>query len=114
MSSDRIKYQVASQTKLWSVLGCLQQPGQLSNQLQNSMRVNINPFIKSSGILTVPAAETESVGLHRLRVAATAEQGRPTCLPAGRRTDALFFARHLDYFIMTQNLTSVYRDLVPS
>jgi hypothetical protein len=32
----------------------------------------------------------------------------------GRRAGALFFARHLDYFIMTQNLTSVYRDLVPS
>jgi hypothetical protein len=25
----------------------------------------------------------------------------------------VFFARRLDYFIMTQNLTSVYLDLVP-
>ena len=32
----------------------------------------------------------------------------------GRRAGALFFARHLDYFIMTRNLTAIYRDLVPS
>jgi hypothetical protein len=32
----------------------------------------------------------------------------------GRRAGALFFARQLDYFIMKQNLTSVYRDLVLS
>jgi hypothetical protein len=30
----------------------------------------------------------------------------------GRRTDALFFARHLDSFIVTSNLSSTYRDLV--
>jgi hypothetical protein len=33
---------------------------------------------------------------------------------AGRRAGALFFARHLDYFIMTRNFTAIYRDLVPS
>jgi len=27
---------------------CLQQPGQLSNQLHKSMRVNLNPLIKLS------------------------------------------------------------------
>jgi hypothetical protein len=32
---------------------------------------------------------------------------------AGRRAGALFFARHLDCFIMTRNFTAVYRDLVP-
>jgi hypothetical protein len=26
----------------------------------------------------------------------------------------LFFARHLDYFIMTRQLASIYQDLVPS
>jgi hypothetical protein len=29
--------------------------------------------------------------------------------PAGR-----FFARHLDFFIMTRQLTAIYLDLVPS
>jgi hypothetical protein len=33
---------------------------------------------------------------------------------AGRRADASFFARRLDYFIMTQNFTAIYLDLVPS
>jgi hypothetical protein len=33
---------------------------------------------------------------------------------AGRRTGALFFARHLDCFIMTQDCASIYRDLVLS
>jgi hypothetical protein len=31
----------------------------------------------------------------------------------GRCTDALFFARHRDYFIVTRNFTAVYQDLVP-
>jgi hypothetical protein len=34
-------------------------------------------------------------------------------LAAGRRSGALFFARHLDYFIVTRNFTAVYLDLVP-
>ena len=29
---------------------------------------------------------------------------------AGRRAGALFFARHLDSFIMTQNFAAIYRD----
>jgi hypothetical protein len=33
---------------------------------------------------------------------------------AGRRAGALFFARHLDCFIMTRNYSATYRDLVPS
>jgi hypothetical protein len=32
----------------------------------------------------------------------------------GRRSGALFFARHRDYFIVTRNFTVIYRDLVPS
>ena len=32
---------------------------------------------------------------------------------AGRRAGALFFARHLDYFIVTRNFTAIYPDLVP-
>jgi hypothetical protein len=31
---------------------------------------------------------------------------------AGRRTGALFFARYLDYFIVTRNFTAIYLDLV--
>ena len=32
---------------------------------------------------------------------------------AGRRAGASFFARHLDYFIVTQNFIAVYLDLLP-
>jgi hypothetical protein len=32
---------------------------------------------------------------------------------AGRRTGASFFARNLDYFIVTRNFTAIYLDLVP-
>jgi hypothetical protein len=49
------------------------------------MRVNINPLIKSCATRTVPATETRSIGL---------------------QADALvpcFFARHLDYYIVTRN-----------
>jgi hypothetical protein len=31
----------------------------------------------------------------------------------GRRAGAFFFARHLDYFIVTPNFTAFYLDLVP-
>ena len=31
----------------------------------------------------------------------------------GQRTGTLFFARHLDSFIVTRNFTTIYRDLVP-
>jgi hypothetical protein len=56
------------------------------------MREKLNLLIKSCATWTVPATEIRSIGL-----------------PA----DALvpcFFALHLDYFIMTQNHTSIYRD----
>jgi hypothetical protein len=32
---------------------------------------------------------------------------------AGRRSGALFFALHRDYFIVTRKFTAVYQDLVP-
>jgi hypothetical protein len=32
----------------------------------------------------------------------------------GRRAGTSFFARHLDYFIVTRNFTAIYRDLVHS
>ena len=32
---------------------------------------------------------------------------------AGRRSGALFFALHRDYFVMTRNFAAVYRDLLP-
>jgi hypothetical protein len=43
------------------------------------MRSNLIHF-QIIGTVTNPAAETKSIGLHRLRVAATAEQGRPTLI----------------------------------
>jgi hypothetical protein len=58
------------------------------------MREIFNPLIKSCGTRTVPAAETKSIGLP----ADAPPAGGLACLPAGR-----FFARHPDYFIMTQN-----------
>jgi len=54
--------------------------------------------------VTNPAAETKSIGLHRLRVAATAEQGRPT------RMLSWFLHRHQDNFTVTGQLAAVYRD----
>jgi hypothetical protein len=33
---------------------------------------------------------------------------------AGHRAGAVFFARYLDYFVVTRNFTAVYQDLVPS
>ena len=56
------------------------------------MLVNINPLIKSCGTRTDPAAETKSIGLPA-----------DPAFGEGRRSGALFFARHLDYFIVTQN-----------
>ena len=56
------------------------------------MRVNINSLIKTCGTRTDPAAETKSIGL----------QADPA-FGEGRRVGVLFFARYLDYFIVTQN-----------
>ena len=67
------------------------------------MREKFNPLIKSCANWTVFTAETKSIGLPA-----------DTAFGEGRWPGALLFARLLDYLIMTQNLTSVYRDLEPS
>ena len=45
------------------LINCLRQPGQILNRIPKSMRINSNPFIKSCGTRTDPAAVTESMGL---------------------------------------------------
>ena len=45
------------------LINCLPQPGQFHNQLPKSMRVKLLQLIKFCGTLTVPAAETKSIGL---------------------------------------------------
>ena len=67
------------------LINCLLQPGQLRNRPEKSMRENFNPLIKSCATRTVPAAETESIGLQ-----------------ADARV-VMVFARHLDSFIVTPN-----------
>jgi hypothetical protein len=57
------------------------------------MREEFNPLIKFCGIRTVPAAKTKSIGLQ-----------------ADARV-VMVFARHLDNFIVTRQLSSIYRDL---
>jgi hypothetical protein len=47
---------------MWSILGCLLQPGQLRNQLHNSMPELYFIYIILC-TLTHPAAETKSAGL---------------------------------------------------
>jgi hypothetical protein len=54
--------QIASLSKLWSVLGCLLQPGQLRNQLYKSMLVTSFRLINLCTV-TNPAVETKSIGL---------------------------------------------------
>jgi hypothetical protein len=74
------------------LIKCLPQPGQFCYWPPKSMRVNINPLIKSCGTRTVPVAETKSIGL-----------------PA----DALvswFLQCHLDSFAVTGQLLPTYRD----
>jgi hypothetical protein len=56
------------------------------------MRVDSFQLIKFCCTLTDPAAETKSIGL----------QADPA-FGEGRRAGALFFARHLDYSIVTHN-----------
>jgi hypothetical protein len=73
------------------------------------MREKSSQLIKSCGTRTDPAAETKSIGLPA-----------DPAFGEGRRSGALFFARHLDYFILTQNshsspglgtVKTIYRDL---
>jgi hypothetical protein len=60
------------------------------------MRVRSDQLIKLCGTLTNPAAETKSIGLPA-----------DPAFGEGRRAGALFFARHLDYFIVTKNSQSL-------
>jgi len=72
------------------------------------MRANSFQLIKFCCTRTDPATETKSIGL----------QADPV-FGEGRRTGALFFVRHLDCFILTQNshpspglgtVKTIYRD----
>jgi hypothetical protein len=58
-----LEFQVASQRKLWSILGCLLQPGLLLDQPLKSMRINSFQLIKFCDTWPDPAAETKSIGL---------------------------------------------------
>jgi hypothetical protein len=60
------------------------------------MREKFNLLIKYCGTRTIPAAETKSIGL-----------------PADALVSWLL-PTHLDSFIVTRQLSSIYRDLVPS
>jgi hypothetical protein len=77
------------------LINCLPQPGTVSQSIPTSMPLNSVPFIKScvTGQFRLPGQH------HRA---------------AGRRSGVSFFARYLDYFIVTRNFTAIYRDLVPS
>jgi hypothetical protein len=75
------------------LINCLRQPGQLRNQPQKSIRVNINPLIKSCGTRTDPAAETKSIEL-----------------PADAQL-SWFLQGYLDNFIVTGQYMPIYRDL---
>ena len=87
---------------------CLQQPVQIRSRLTKSMRERSNPLIKFCCTRTDPAAETKSIGLPA-----------DPAFGEGRRACALFFARHRDCFIVTQNshlspglgtVKTIYRD----
>jgi hypothetical protein len=73
-------------------IGCLLQPRLLLDNPLKSMRANSFQLIKFCGTRTVPVAKTKSIGLPA-----------DPAFGEGRRAGALFFARHLDYFIVNQN-----------
>jgi hypothetical protein len=60
------------------------------------MGEKFNPLIKSCATRTDPATETKSIGL------------------AADVQESWFLQSHLDYFIVTRQLSFTYRDLVPS
>jgi len=68
------------------------QPGQLQSQPLKSMREKFLPFIS----LTAP---------RQFRL-----PGQSLRRAAGHCAGAMFFARHLDSFIVTQNFAAIYRD----
>jgi len=112
MNSDRIKFQVASQSESWSILGCLLQPGLLLDQPLKSMRVNSSQLINSCGTRTDPAAGTKSIGLaadaHGVMVFANPSRlfHRAPGLTILTRTWS-----HLDSFIVLPDSSAICRDL---
>ena len=98
------------------LINWLQQPGQLHNRLQKSMRVTINPLIKScctrpDSYRDDPAAETKSIGL-----------SNDAPLSWFLHTTLTTFSSHdkfcpvtgtMDNFIMTRNCSFSYRDYLP-
>ena len=91
-----IDEKIKTTTNSDGLLNCLRQPGLLLHRPQKSMREKFNPLIKSGGTRTVPTAETTSIGL------------------AANAQVSWFLQTHLDNFIVTRQLSSTYRDLVPS
>ena len=83
--------------------GRSRQHGQLLNRPQTLVSKFIITY-QTSGTRTNPASETESTGLHRLRVAASAEQSRPNCYLSW------FLQCYIDRFIVTGQLPPVYWD----
>ena len=77
--------------KLWSILGCLRQPG----QIRKHYKVYERELLATYQILWHPDCSCWRDKVNRA---------------AGRRAGALFFARHLDYFIVTGQLLPIYRD----
>jgi hypothetical protein len=73
-------------------IGCLLQPRLFHLRIQRFIREEFNLLIRFCATRTDPAAETKSIGLPA-----------DPAFGEGRRAGALFFARHLDYFIMTKN-----------
>jgi hypothetical protein len=63
------------------------------------MRENINPLFKILPPGLFRTSGTESMGL-----------SADPAFGEGRRSSALFFACHLDYFIMTDQFAFIYRD----
>ena len=76
--------------------GTVGSPDCFSSQPLKSMLENLLPFIS----FTAP---------RQFRL-----PGQSLRRAAGHRAGAVFFARHLDYFIVTRNFTAIYLDLVPS
>jgi hypothetical protein len=77
------------------LINWLRQPGLLQGQPLKSMR---EKFLMS--------IEFTAPRLFRLL-------GQSLCRAAGLRAGATFFARYLDYFVMTRKFTAVYLDLIP-
>jgi hypothetical protein len=93
------------------LINCLLQPGLFYLCIQKSMREEFTQLIKSCGTWTVPAAETESIGLQadaRVVMVFASLSGQFQC----NMTNPAHLSgpRHLDSFIVTKKISSTYRD----